>query len=214
MPTTQSLINYALLLLYVVPWWRDVSWIGVRSTLERKVGCSRVFSISHSIYISPPLRYWTVSLSSSFWNFSFRFCYLSLSCCCCLPRTFPFFPCPSPPFPLPLHTASIFSQLSTEVSCFLWTLLLLLFSPSPGVVALTWGCGWAQQWWQYLLLAGLDVEANYLAVLAYQYTSLSSAMLLDCISIPCVMVLGHFLLQVKTPTHTQREREREREIGR
>ncbi len=87
MPTTQSLINYALLLVYVVPWWWREGWTSVRSTLQRK-------------------------------------------------------------------------------------------------------------WWQYLLLAGLDVEANFLAVLAYQYTSLSSAMLLDCISIPCVMVLGHFVLKV------------------
>ena len=50
------------------------------------------------------------------------------------------------------------------------------------------------RWWLYACLAVCDVEANFLVVLAYQYTSLSSVMLLDCFSIPCVMVLGRLLL--------------------
>lgn len=50
------------------------------------------------------------------------------------------------------------------------------------------------KWWIYLGLAFLDVEANFVAVMAYQYTTLSSAMLLDCVSIPAVMVLGYFFL--------------------
>lgn len=51
-----------------------------------------------------------------------------------------------------------------------------------------------QKWWMYAFLAACDVEANFLVVLAYQYTSLSSIMLLDCFSIPCVMALGHVFL--------------------
>jgi solute carrier family 35 protein F1/2 len=47
-----------------------------------------------------------------------------------------------------------------------------------------------EKWWMYICLAVCDVEANFLVVLAYQYTSLSSVMLLDCFSIPCVMILG------------------------
>lgn len=50
-------------------------------------------------------------------------------------------------------------------------------------------------WWQFLLLAACDVEANFLVVLAYQYTSLSSVMLLDCFSIPCVMILARVFLK-------------------
>lgn len=50
------------------------------------------------------------------------------------------------------------------------------------------------KWWVYALLALCDVEANFLVVLAYQYTSLSSVMLLDCFSIPCVMLLGRWIL--------------------
>jgi solute carrier family 35 protein F1/2 len=45
------------------------------------------------------------------------------------------------------------------------------------------------KWWFYLLLAIADVEANFLVVKAYQYTTITSVMLLDCFSIPCVMVL-------------------------
>ncbi len=50
------------------------------------------------------------------------------------------------------------------------------------------------RWWVYACLAVCDVEANFLVVLAYQYTSLSSVMLLDCFSIPCVMGLGRLVL--------------------
>ena len=46
----------------------------------------------------------------------------------------------------------------------------------------------------YICLAVCDVEANFLVVLAYQYTYLSSVMLLDCFSIPCVMILGRVIL--------------------
>ena len=40
----------------------------------------------------------------------------------------------------------------------------------------------------WLALAICDVEANYLVVRAFQLTSLTSIMLLDCFTIPCVMV--------------------------
>mmetsp|Transcript_25034 Transcript_25034/g.70059 ORF Transcript_25034/g.70059 Transcript_25034/m.70059 type:complete len:352 (-) Transcript_25034:81-1136(-) len=46
----------------------------------------------------------------------------------------------------------------------------------------------------YLLLAILDVEANYFVVKAYQFTSITSIMLLDCVTIPVTMALSYFLL--------------------
>eukprot|EP00164_Ancoracysta_twista_P002301 GFYU01003044.1.p1 GENE.GFYU01003044.1~~GFYU01003044.1.p1 ORF type:complete len:410 (+),score=59.27 GFYU01003044.1:161-1390(+) len=49
-------------------------------------------------------------------------------------------------------------------------------------------------WWWYLLLAIADVEGNYLVVKAYQYTSITSVMLLDCFTIPVVMGLSYFFL--------------------
>ncbi|KAG7380512.1 hypothetical protein PHYPSEUDO_007070 [Phytophthora pseudosyringae] len=52
-------------------------------------------------------------------------------------------------------------------------------------------------WWQYLLLAFADVEGNFLVVCAYKYTSISSVMLLDCFTIPVVMLLSTMFLRAK-----------------
>ena len=52
-------------------------------------------------------------------------------------------------------------------------------------------------WWKYAVLALVDVEANVLAVWAYQYTSITSAMLLDCVTIPTVMLLSVAMLGAK-----------------
>ncbi|KAH7474088.1 hypothetical protein PRIC1_014401 [Phytophthora ramorum] len=52
-------------------------------------------------------------------------------------------------------------------------------------------------WWQYLLLAFADVQGNFLVVCAYKYTSISSVMLLDCFTIPVVMLLSSVFLRAK-----------------
>ena len=41
----------------------------------------------------------------------------------------------------------------------------------------------------YAFAAVLDVEANFLVLTAYNYTSITSIMLLDCFTIPCAMLL-------------------------
>mmetsp|Transcript_10149 Transcript_10149/g.22733 ORF Transcript_10149/g.22733 Transcript_10149/m.22733 type:complete len:440 (+) Transcript_10149:130-1449(+) len=46
----------------------------------------------------------------------------------------------------------------------------------------------------YLIMAFLDVEANYLTVLAYRYTTLTSISLFDALAIPSTMVLSRCLL--------------------
>ncbi|XP_040380654.1 solute carrier family 35 member F1-like isoform X2 [Oryza brachyantha] len=53
------------------------------------------------------------------------------------------------------------------------------------------------KWYYYLILGLVDVEANYLVVKAYQYTSLTSVMLLDCWSIPAVIFLTWMFLKTK-----------------
>ncbi|PIA29707.1 hypothetical protein AQUCO_05800071v1 [Aquilegia coerulea] len=53
------------------------------------------------------------------------------------------------------------------------------------------------KWWYYILLGLVDVEANFLVVKAYQYTSLTSVMLLDCFTIPSVIVLTWLFLKTK-----------------
>ena len=54
-----------------------------------------------------------------------------------------------------------------------------------------------ERWWRYLLLAVIDVEANYLVVMAYAYTSIGSVMLLDCWTIPVVMFISFFFLRAR-----------------
>ncbi|TVU08756.1 hypothetical protein EJB05_42168, partial [Eragrostis curvula] len=53
------------------------------------------------------------------------------------------------------------------------------------------------KWYYYLILGIIDVEANYIVVKAYQYTSLTSVMLIDCWSIPCVILLTWVFLKTK-----------------
>ncbi|GAQ84254.1 hypothetical protein KFL_001820070 [Klebsormidium nitens] len=52
-------------------------------------------------------------------------------------------------------------------------------------------------WYVYALLALIDVEANFLVVRAYQYTSITSVMLLDCFTIPCVLLLTRLVLKTR-----------------
>lgn len=51
--------------------------------------------------------------------------------------------------------------------------------------------------WHYMLWAVCDVEANYCLVKAYQYTSITSVMLLDCFAIPVAMLVSRYLLQAQ-----------------
>ncbi|KAF8041323.1 hypothetical protein BT93_A0054 [Corymbia citriodora subsp. variegata] len=53
------------------------------------------------------------------------------------------------------------------------------------------------KWYYYVILGMVDVEANFLVVKAYQYTSITSVMLLDCWSIPSVMLLTWLFLSTK-----------------
>lgn len=55
---------------------------------------------------------------------------------------------------------------------------------------------------RYFLLALVDVEANFLLVKAYQYTTLTSVQLLDCFTIPVVLALSWLALKVRyLPVH-------------
>ncbi|KAK3996375.1 hypothetical protein QBC44DRAFT_317760 [Cladorrhinum sp. PSN332] len=51
--------------------------------------------------------------------------------------------------------------------------------------------------WKYFILSFLDVEGNYFTVLAYEYTNILSAQLLNFWSIVCVVVLSFALLKVR-----------------
>ncbi|XP_051882342.1 solute carrier family 35 member F2-like [Pristis pectinata] len=76
---------------------------------------------------------------------------------------------------------------------------LLLFLVYTGILAFRQGNEALVQilktkWWKYLLLGLIDVEANYMVVKAYQYTTLTSVQLLDCFVIPVVMLLSWLIL--------------------
>ncbi|NXX77651.1 S35F2 protein, partial [Urocolius indicus] len=51
--------------------------------------------------------------------------------------------------------------------------------------------------WKYIFLGLADVEANYMIVKAYQYTTLTSVQLLDCFGIPVLMALSWFVLRAR-----------------
>ncbi|KAF0981476.1 hypothetical protein FDP41_012133 [Naegleria fowleri] len=53
---------------------------------------------------------------------------------------------------------------------------------------------WNMKPWKYFFFALADVEANFFVVKAYQYTTITSVMLLDCFTIPCVMILSALFL--------------------
>ncbi|WZZ05369.1 hypothetical protein YC2023_091290 [Brassica napus] len=53
------------------------------------------------------------------------------------------------------------------------------------------------KWYYYFLLALVDVEGNFLVVKAFQNTSMTSVMLLDCWAIPCVLVLTWVFLKTR-----------------
>ncbi|KAM9319827.1 solute carrier family 35 member F2-like [Gastrophryne carolinensis] len=53
------------------------------------------------------------------------------------------------------------------------------------------------KWWRYLLLAVVDVEANYCLVKAFQFTTITSVQLLDCSGIPALMAFSWFFLHAR-----------------
>ncbi|KAI8344036.1 hypothetical protein BC941DRAFT_342648 [Chlamydoabsidia padenii] len=61
--------------------------------------------------------------------------------------------------------------------------------------------GWLLQFWRrgifYFILGFVDVEGNYFVVKSFQYTSMLSAMLLDCWSTPVCMILSLIFLKVR-----------------
>ena len=52
-------------------------------------------------------------------------------------------------------------------------------------------------WYYYLLLALCDVEGNYCLVTAFQYTNITSIQLLDCFTIPLIMLISYCFLRVR-----------------
>ena len=60
----------------------------------------------------------------------------------------------------------------------------------------------SSKWFHFILPAFLDVEANYLCVLAFRYTSLTSVTILDAFAIPSCMLFSKIMSVRKRPFYT------------
>nr|CAB3266244.1 solute carrier family 35 member F2-like [Phallusia mammillata] len=90
--------------------------------------------------------------------------------------------------------------LNYVLLCLVYTTMLICKRTEDGKILLFHVL--KENWWKYIILAIFDVEANYMVVLAYQYTSLTSVQLLDCFILPVVMVLSYLLLKIRyLPVH-------------
>ncbi|PNJ76169.1 SLC35F2 isoform 5 [Pongo abelii] len=74
----------------------------------------------------------------------------------------------------------------------IYTVMLAFRSGSDNLLVIL-----KRKWWKYILLGLADVEANYVIVRAYQYTTLTSVQLLDCFGIPVLMALSWFILHAR-----------------
>ena len=54
-----------------------------------------------------------------------------------------------------------------------------------------------RMWWRYIIMSFLDVEGNYFTVLAYEYTNILSAQLINFWSIVCVVIISFLVLRVR-----------------
>ncbi|CAD6184658.1 unnamed protein product [Caenorhabditis auriculariae] len=76
--------------------------------------------------------------------------------------------------------------------CFVYCIALACKSGEEGLSSVL-----RKRGWRYFLLAFIDVEANYMIVYAYQFTNLTSIQLLDCATIPTVLLLSWLFLSVR-----------------
>lgn len=94
-------------------------------------------------------------------------------------------------------------ELGTSIpalqTLFNYVLLTLIYLPFAlraygfkGFGKIIWRDGW-----KYFILSFLDVEGNYFTVLAYRYTNILSAQLLNFWSIICVVILSFLVLKVR-----------------
>jgi solute carrier family 35 protein F1/2 len=60
-----------------------------------------------------------------------------------------------------------------------------------------WWAAARANWWKYLIMSFMDVEGNYFTVLAYRYTNLMSAQLINFWAIVVVVVISFFVLRVR-----------------
>jgi len=100
-----------------------------------------------------------------------------------------------------LTGTAVFSQLLADASINLPTtqsfVNYFVLMASFGVLMYRRGERPREALWKYFIIALADVEGNFLLVLAYQYTTITSVQLLDCFTIPIVMILSWRLFNAR-----------------
>lgn len=86
-----------------------------------------------------------------------------------------------------------FQTVFNYILLFLVYTTLFLVRDGPGA----WWKSAKTDGWKYLIMAFLDVEGNYFTVLAYRYTNILSAQLINFWSIVCVVIISFVLLKVR-----------------
>lgn len=79
--------------------------------------------------------------------------------------------------------------------CLLCVIYNTVFLVKEGPKA--WGQVVWKHGWKYLIMSFLDVEGNYFTVLAYRYTNIMSAQLINFWAIVCVVIISFFFLKVR-----------------
>ncbi|CAI2322702.1 unnamed protein product [Caenorhabditis sp. 36 PRJEB53466] len=91
-----------------------------------------------------------------------------------------------------IHAPAAQSFTNYFLLCFVYCISLACKPDEKGLVYVL-----RKRGWRYLILAVIDVEANFMIVKAYQYTNLTSVQLLDCATIPTVLFLSWLFLSVR-----------------
>ncbi|XP_068936937.1 solute carrier family 35 member F2 [Petaurus breviceps papuanus] len=91
-----------------------------------------------------------------------------------------------------VNTPMLQSFISYCLLFFIYTTMLAFRPGNENLLHILKG-----KWWKYIFLGLADVEANYVIVRAYQYTTLTSVQLLDCFGIPVLMALSWFVLHAR-----------------
>lgn len=91
-----------------------------------------------------------------------------------------------------VHTPTAQGFLNYVLLCLVFTVSLACRRGDRSLVYILKTSGW-----KYFIISVVDVEANYLVVKAYSYTTITSIQLLDCFSIVTVLVLSYFVLHVR-----------------
>ncbi|XP_074536105.1 solute carrier family 35 member F2-like [Halichoeres trimaculatus] len=96
-----------------------------------------------------------------------------------------------------VNTPMLQSVVNYTLLCVTYTTMLLCRTGDENILQIL-----KRRWWKYLLLGLVDVEANYVVVKAYQYTTLTSVQMLDCFVVPVLMILSRWVLKTRyRPVH-------------